>query len=165
MKTVLSIDIPDFNGGYKDFSEKDNKGRTLFSYAAERGSATMDLLLECTDLDINLQDNNGWTPLSYAVENVHVQMIEAILKRKDVDMNLGNMDRFMPLDYTGYTKQLEELSYTDHGRIADMLRMYGCADSLEVDYSTKRHETFLSFPGLQFKPEPETAQAKHALVT
>ncbi|KAK0215010.1 ankyrin repeat-containing domain protein [Armillaria fumosa] len=81
VKTVLSIDIPEFNGGYEDVSVKDSNGRILFS-AAEQGSTAVDLLLERADLDINSQDNKGRTPLSYAVENVRIRTIEAILKRK-----------------------------------------------------------------------------------
>ncbi|KAK0501763.1 ankyrin repeat-containing domain protein [Armillaria luteobubalina] len=156
MQTVLSIDIPDFNGGYEDVNVKDTNGRILFSYAAERGSVAVELLLERADLDINSQDNNGRTPLSYAVENARIRTVEAILKRKDVKVNLGDMNQLTPMGYADYSGQSEEWLYADRARIAHMLRMYGCADSKEVDYSTQIYMTSPSFPELQFKPEPET---------
>ncbi|KAK0466743.1 ankyrin repeat-containing domain protein [Desarmillaria tabescens] len=130
--TLISIAIPDFIGGDGDVNLKDGDGRTLFSYAAERGSPAVDLLLQCADLDINSQDKKGRTPLSYAAENGRMRIVKSILKRKDVDVNLSDSNGVTPL---GYTERAEALGVWMHdipSRIAHMLRMYGCADSTEV---------------------------------
>ncbi|KAF8539055.1 ankyrin repeat-containing domain protein, partial [Trichophaea hybrida] len=45
------------------------------------------LLLQRNDLDLNRCDQNGATTLTMAVESGSVEMVGAVLKRHDVDVN------------------------------------------------------------------------------
>ncbi|KAL0962486.1 hypothetical protein UPYG_G00340650 [Umbra pygmaea] len=70
-------------------------GYTGLHHASKMGSLeTVTLLLETGQVDINAQDSGGWTPIIWAAEHKHVQVIRALLNRgadvtlKDKEMNV-----------------------------------------------------------------------------
>lgn len=70
-------------------------GYTCLHHAAKQGSLDLvTLLLETGQVDINAQDSGGWTPLIWAAEHKHLEVIRALLNRgadvtiKDKEMNV-----------------------------------------------------------------------------
>ncbi|KAN0074233.1 Ankyrin repeat-containing domain protein [Elaphomyces granulatus] len=49
-----------------------------------------ELLLEREDIDINLPDNSGWTPLFFACSPYDLPMTKLLLDRPDIDVNRQN---------------------------------------------------------------------------
>lgn len=60
----------------------DEFGRNKLHYAANNGSALLVLKLLDEGIDINAQDNNGWTALHFAAQNSHFAVIDILLKHK-----------------------------------------------------------------------------------
>ncbi|XP_043994024.1 histone-lysine N-methyltransferase EHMT2 isoform X7 [Gambusia affinis] len=82
-------------------------GYTGLHHAAKLGNLEIvNMLLETGQVDVNAQDNGGWTPIIWAAEHKHVQVIKSLLNRgadvsiKDKELNLclhwaayaGNID-------------------------------------------------------------------------
>jgi ankyrin repeat protein len=67
---------------------RDNFGRTPLSYAAEHEVA-VELLLKA-DADVNSRDSLGGTPLSYGVKRKCVAVVEQLLRREGVEVDLGD---------------------------------------------------------------------------
>ncbi|KAJ7999937.1 hypothetical protein DPEC_G00199580 [Dallia pectoralis] len=70
-------------------------GYTGLHHASKLGSLEIvTLLLETGQVDINAQDSGGWTPIIWAAEHKHIQVIRALLNRgadvtlKDKEMNV-----------------------------------------------------------------------------
>ena len=103
-----------------DVNSKDNSGRTSLSWAAsirippglsaskimpllrmarERHEAVAKLLLRCGDVDVNLKDDSGRTPLSWAAEEGHEAMVKLLLGCDDIDVNLKDNSSRTPLSW------------------------------------------------------------------
>jgi ankyrin repeat protein len=66
--------------GEVNVNSKDIFGRTLLSYAAQKGyEATIKLLLK-NGVDVDSKDNNDWTPLLYTAKNGHFAVIVLLLE-------------------------------------------------------------------------------------
>uniref|UniRef100_A0A6Q2ZLN3 Euchromatic histone-lysine N-methyltransferase 2 n=1 Tax=Esox lucius TaxID=8010 RepID=A0A6Q2ZLN3_ESOLU len=70
-------------------------GYTGLHHASKLGNLEIvTLLLETGQVDINAQDSGGWTPIIWAAEHKHIQVIRALLNRgadvtlKDKEMNV-----------------------------------------------------------------------------
>jgi len=59
----------------------DVQGRNAFHYAAMHGYVTCTALLKAYQCDMNAQDDQGWTPVVYAVRGGHHRMVAGLLKR------------------------------------------------------------------------------------
>jgi serine/threonine-protein phosphatase 6 regulatory ankyrin repeat subunit B len=44
-------------------------------------------LLDNKLIDINIQDNDGWTPLMYASHNNYIEIVKLLLSYKDINVN------------------------------------------------------------------------------
>ncbi|KAM6959204.1 histone-lysine N-methyltransferase EHMT2 [Aplochiton taeniatus] len=73
----------------------EDDGYTGLHHAAKLGSLEIvNLLLETGQVDINAQDSGGWTPIIWAAEHKHLNVIRALLNRgadvtlKDKEMNV-----------------------------------------------------------------------------
>ncbi|KAM4630901.1 histone-lysine N-methyltransferase EHMT2 [Polymixia lowei] len=73
----------------------EDDGYTGLHHAAKLGNLDIvNLLLETGQVDINAQDSGGWTPIIWAAEHKHVDVIRALLNRgadvtiKDKEMNV-----------------------------------------------------------------------------
>ncbi|KAG8192003.1 hypothetical protein JTE90_001738 [Oedothorax gibbosus] len=82
------------NGAVADF--KGDNGMSSFHIAAKNGSLEiLQTLLMAKDVDINSQDDGGWTPIVWASEHDHFAVVKYLLKRganpniKDNEGNTG----------------------------------------------------------------------------
>ncbi|XP_074023325.1 histone-lysine N-methyltransferase EHMT2-like, partial [Numenius arquata] len=61
---------------------KEEDGSTCLHHAAKNGNLEMvDLLLSTGQVDVNAQDNGGWTPIIWAAEHKHIEVIRRLLTR------------------------------------------------------------------------------------
>ncbi|XP_056371565.1 histone-lysine N-methyltransferase EHMT2-like [Oenanthe melanoleuca] len=75
-------------GGCVYSKEKD--GSTCLHHAAKNGNLEMvELLLSTGQVDVNAQDNGGWTPIIWAAEHKHIEVIRRLLTR-GADVTLTN---------------------------------------------------------------------------
>uniref|UniRef100_A0A6Q2X478 Euchromatic histone-lysine N-methyltransferase 2 n=1 Tax=Esox lucius TaxID=8010 RepID=A0A6Q2X478_ESOLU len=75
--------------------QTEEDGYTGLHHASKLGNLEIvTLLLETGQVDINAQDSGGWTPIIWAAEHKHIQVIRALLNRgadvtlKDKEMNV-----------------------------------------------------------------------------
>ncbi|RFU23836.1 hypothetical protein B7463_g12501, partial [Scytalidium lignicola] len=61
--------------------------------------AVVELLLAKDDVDINSKDNDGQSPLTWAVQNEHEAIIELLLAKNDVDVNSKDNNGRTPLSF------------------------------------------------------------------
>uniref|UniRef100_A0A3Q1G5Q6 Uncharacterized protein n=1 Tax=Acanthochromis polyacanthus TaxID=80966 RepID=A0A3Q1G5Q6_9TELE len=64
-------------------------GYTGLHHAAKLGNLEIvGMLLETGQVDVNAQDSGGWTPIIWAAEHKHVDVIKSLLNRgADVSIN------------------------------------------------------------------------------
>jgi ankyrin repeat protein len=78
---LILLEMPCIN-----FETKDNYGKTLLMYSAEKGHKNVVMKLLENGADINAADNAGVTALMYAAENGHKAIVELLLnKGADID--------------------------------------------------------------------------------
>ena len=76
--------------GEKEYLSSEH--RTPLFEAVEIGNvAVVECLLERHDIDVNVKDGDGCTPLYVAFDEEEVEIAEMLLE-KDADSNIGNMD-------------------------------------------------------------------------
>nr|XP_009798518.1 PREDICTED: ankyrin repeat domain-containing protein, chloroplastic-like [Nicotiana sylvestris] len=66
-------------------------------YAVRTASTQMIKILLLYNVDINLQDHDGWTPLHLAVQSRRTDIVRLLLI-KGADKTLKNRDGLTPLD-------------------------------------------------------------------
>lgn len=49
--------------------------------------------------DINAQDNLGQTPAHYSAMHNHVEALKYLIKRKSIDLSIGNKNSKLPIHY------------------------------------------------------------------
>jgi hypothetical protein len=86
--------------------------------AAERGLSTEVSRLLSAGEDVNIRDDNGWTPLIAAASQGHSQTV-ALLIERGADINLK--------DYEGYTA-LRYARANGHTRVVEQLRAAGAKE-------------------------------------
>ncbi|KAI1365712.1 hypothetical protein F5Y08DRAFT_327890 [Xylaria arbuscula] len=69
----------------------------LFSAAKMDDAATVELLLKSGEVDPNLTDDYGRTPLSHAAELNNTRVIEILLHRIDISADLGDLNGQTPI--------------------------------------------------------------------
>ncbi|KAH6871832.1 ankyrin repeat-containing domain protein [Coprinopsis sp. MPI-PUGE-AT-0042] len=66
-------------------------GVTALILAAAVGSETITrLLLERTDVEVNQANQDGWTPLMFAILNGHLPVVKRLLKHPHIDLDATN---------------------------------------------------------------------------
>ncbi|KAL3849934.1 hypothetical protein ACJIZ3_011816 [Penstemon smallii] len=93
-------------------SMKDDEGKTALHCAAAEGKYNIcDYLIKQNNLDIDMRDGNGETPLHHAVLGEHLSVIQYLI-HGGADISLSNFQGYTPLHYAakkGHTEILELL--------------------------------------------------------
>ena len=72
----------------------------------------VDLLLSKNGIQVNLATNTGGTPLHWAANNGHDEVVKSLLRKDGIQVNLQDMNGNTPLAYAAEGR---------HGRIVEML--------------------------------------------
>ena len=70
---------------------QNSDGRTVLISAAARGELDIVNLLLSRGVDVNVKDNRGYTALAHALEARYPEVEEALLKRPELDPNVGGL--------------------------------------------------------------------------
>lgn len=102
--------------------ETSNRGQNLLHWAAEMGykQLTGHLLVWGSARDINIRDSLYNTPLHYASQKGHIDIVRMLLARPDVDINAENHRKETPLHLAareGWFEVVKELSLETSGRL------------------------------------------------
>uniref|UniRef100_A0A663FBK7 [histone H3]-lysine(9) N-methyltransferase n=1 Tax=Aquila chrysaetos chrysaetos TaxID=223781 RepID=A0A663FBK7_AQUCH len=82
-------------------------GSTCLHHAAKNGNLEMvDLLLSTGQVDVNAQDNGGWTPIIWAAEHKHIEVIRRLLTR-GADVTLTDNEENICLHWASFTGSAE----------------------------------------------------------
>nr|XP_024201799.1 histone-lysine N-methyltransferase EHMT1 isoform X23 [Pan troglodytes] len=88
---------------------KDAEGSTCLHLAAKKGHyEVVQYLLSNGQMDVNCQDDGGWTPMIWATEYKHVDLVKLLLS-KGSDINI----RDNPLSFSGFRCHLKEQGRRD----------------------------------------------------
>jgi ankyrin repeat protein len=74
------------------------------------------------DVDVNLKDKNGWTPIAHAVQGKSVEVVKLLLVREDVDINLRNKHGRTPISYAIESGSVE------------IIRLFLAQEHVDVNY-------------------------------
>uniref|UniRef100_A0A8C9RZ28 Euchromatic histone-lysine N-methyltransferase 2 n=1 Tax=Scleropages formosus TaxID=113540 RepID=A0A8C9RZ28_SCLFO len=106
-------------------------GSTGLHHAAKLGNLEIvNLLLGTGQVDINAQDSGGWTPIIWAAEHRHINVIRALLNR-GADVTLKDKEMNVCLHWASFAGSVE---------IAELLLNAGCPlSSVNVHGDTPLH--------------------------
>ena len=84
-----------------NYTDKDEHKRTVLHIAASNGSVELFELLysKSKRIDINAQDDRGWTPLHFATSKGHYKLCRHIIKYKNIKISVANEERNTPFLY------------------------------------------------------------------
>ncbi|CAM4639662.1 unnamed protein product [Lepidochelys olivacea] len=86
---------------------KEEDGSTCLHHAAKCGNLAMvSLLLATGQVDVNAQDNGGWTPIIWAAEHKHIEVIRMLLTR-GADVTLTDNEENICLHWASFTGSAE----------------------------------------------------------
>ncbi|XP_044026576.1 histone-lysine N-methyltransferase EHMT2 isoform X3 [Siniperca chuatsi] len=104
------------NGGCVYHVEED--GYTGLHHAAKLGNLEIvNMLLETGQVDVNAQDSGGWTPIIWAAEHKHVEVIKALLNR-GADVTISDKELNVCLHWAAYAGNVD---------IAELVLNSGCS--------------------------------------
>ncbi|XP_023265917.1 histone-lysine N-methyltransferase EHMT2-like [Seriola lalandi dorsalis] len=93
-------------------------GYTGLHHAAKLGSLEIvSMLLETGQVDVNAQDSGGWTPIIWAAEHKHVDVIRALLNR-GADVTINDKELNVCLHWAAYAGNVD---------IAELVLNAGCS--------------------------------------
>ncbi|XP_049607902.1 histone-lysine N-methyltransferase EHMT2 isoform X1 [Syngnathus scovelli] len=93
-------------------------GYTGLHHAAKQGNLEIvNILLETGQVDVNAQDNGGWTPIIWAAEHKHVDVIKVLLNR-GADVTINDKELNVCLHWAAYAGNVD---------IAEMVLNAGCS--------------------------------------
>lgn len=117
------------NGACVYHTEED--GYTGLHHAAKLGNLeTVNMLLETGQVDVNAQDSGGWTPIIWAAEHKHVDVIKALLNR-GADVTINDKELNVCLHWAAYAGNVD---------IAELVLNAGCSlASVNVHGDTPLH--------------------------
>ncbi|XP_066215876.1 histone-lysine N-methyltransferase EHMT2 isoform X4 [Saccopteryx leptura] len=82
---------------------KEEDGSTCLHHAAKIGNLEMvSLLLSTGQVDVNAQDSGGWTPIIWAAEHKHIEVIRMLLTR-GADVTLTDNEENICLHWASFT--------------------------------------------------------------
>ncbi|XP_067416356.1 histone-lysine N-methyltransferase EHMT2 isoform X2 [Emydura macquarii macquarii] len=86
---------------------QEEDGSTCLHHAAKCGNLAMvSLLLATGQVDVNAQDNGGWTPIIWAAEHKHIEVIRLLLTR-GADVTLTDNEENICLHWASFTGSAE----------------------------------------------------------
>jgi len=110
---------PDFGGPNKILP---GRHRTMLNVAATKGDCeVIELLLAYPDIDLNVHDVYGWTPLMTAVRHGKLEVARMLLQHKDIDVNQTGRT-YLPWTALTHAKLRE------HNEMIDLLVSHGAID-------------------------------------
>ena len=86
---------------------KNGPGGLLHTASSNGHVEVVKLLLAFPDINANLKDSNGQTPLSFACESGQVSVVQLLLKDYRVDVTLADNDGRTPLWWASYSGKHE----------------------------------------------------------
>uniref|UniRef100_A0A665VDX7 Euchromatic histone-lysine N-methyltransferase 2 n=1 Tax=Echeneis naucrates TaxID=173247 RepID=A0A665VDX7_ECHNA len=96
----------------------EDDGYTGLHHAAKLGSLEIvSMLLETGQVDVNAQDSGGWTPIIWAAEHKHVDVIKALLNR-GADVTINDKELNVCLHWAAYAGNVD---------IAELVLNSGCS--------------------------------------
>ncbi|CAG5887278.1 unnamed protein product [Menidia menidia] len=106
-------------------------GYTGLHHAAKLGNLEIvNMLLETGQVDVNAQDSGGWTPIIWAAEHKHVEVIKSLLNR-GADVSINDKELNVCLHWAAYAGSVD---------IAEMVLNAGCSlSSVNVHGDTPLH--------------------------
>uniref|UniRef100_A0A672II97 Euchromatic histone-lysine N-methyltransferase 2 n=1 Tax=Salarias fasciatus TaxID=181472 RepID=A0A672II97_SALFA len=106
-------------------------GYTGLHHAAKLGNLeTVNMLLETGQVDVNAQDSGGWTPIIWAAEHKHVDVIKSLLNR-GADVTINDKELNVCLHWAAYAGNVD---------IAELVLNAGCSlASVNVHGDTPLH--------------------------
>ncbi|XP_071383588.1 histone-lysine N-methyltransferase EHMT2 isoform X2 [Centroberyx affinis] len=109
----------------------EDDGYTGLHHAAKLGSLEIvNMLLETGQVDINAQDSGGWTPIIWAAEHKHVDVIRALLNR-GADVTIMDKEKNVCLHWASFAGSVD---------IAELVLNAGCSlASLNMHGDTPLH--------------------------
>ncbi|KAM9384369.1 histone-lysine N-methyltransferase EHMT2 isoform 2-T2 [Pholidichthys leucotaenia] len=117
------------NGACVYHAEED--GYTGLHHAAKLGNLEIvTILLETGQVDVNAQDSGGWTPIIWAAEHKHVEVIKVLLDR-GADVSVKDKELNVCLHWAAYAGSVD---------IAELVLNTGCSlSSVNVHGDTPLH--------------------------
>uniref|UniRef100_A0AAQ5X073 Euchromatic histone-lysine N-methyltransferase 2 n=1 Tax=Amphiprion ocellaris TaxID=80972 RepID=A0AAQ5X073_AMPOC len=106
-------------------------GYTGLHHAAKLGNLEIvGMLLETGQVDVNAQDSGGWTPIIWAAEHKHVDVIKSLLNR-GADVSINDKELNVCLHWAAYAGNVD---------IAELVLNAGCSlASVNVHGDTPLH--------------------------
>uniref|UniRef100_A0A3Q2QFF9 Euchromatic histone-lysine N-methyltransferase 2 n=1 Tax=Fundulus heteroclitus TaxID=8078 RepID=A0A3Q2QFF9_FUNHE len=106
-------------------------GYTGLHHAAKLGNLEIvNMLLETGQVDVNAQDNGGWTPIIWAAEHKHVKVIKSLLNR-GADVSIKDKELNVCLHWAAYAGNID---------IAELVLNAGCSlSSVNMHGDTPLH--------------------------
>lgn len=96
VKMILNRE--DITTKYKNF--KDSKGLTsLHRACCKRHIEIVQLLLEQSDIDVNIKDIEGWTPLHYMTYADYTDVVKVLLEHPRINVNEKDINGCTPIKY------------------------------------------------------------------
>ncbi|TNN59737.1 Histone-lysine N-methyltransferase EHMT2 [Liparis tanakae] len=93
-------------------------GYTGLHHAAKLGNLEIvNMLLETGQVDVNAQDNGGWTPIIWSAEHKHVDVIKVLLNR-GADVTISDKELNVCLHWAAYAGNVD---------IAELVLNSGCS--------------------------------------
>jgi ankyrin repeat protein len=97
----------------ENISERGENGESALHKVSFSVNTTdaIDFMLDTGELDINGVDNNGWTPLHYAIRGTNCDINARHLIRKGADPTIANKEGDTPLHYAAsHAKEIETIN-------------------------------------------------------
>ncbi|XP_017285069.1 histone-lysine N-methyltransferase EHMT2 isoform X4 [Kryptolebias marmoratus] len=109
----------------------EDDGYTGLHHAAKFGNLEIvKMLLETGQVDVNAQDSGGWTPIIWAAEHKHVEVIKSLLNR-GADVTINDKELNVCLHWAAYAGNVD---------IAELVLNAGCSlSSVNVHGDTPLH--------------------------
>uniref|UniRef100_A0A1A9VK18 ANK_REP_REGION domain-containing protein n=1 Tax=Glossina austeni TaxID=7395 RepID=A0A1A9VK18_GLOAU len=82
-----------------DVAAKDDRGKTLLHWAAEKGYTDIVNTLLGKGADVNAKDNYGETPIYLALQYGHVDVAKVLSEAKGININIADKNGKIPLDW------------------------------------------------------------------
>ena len=101
--------------------------------AAEKGEAHLITLLIAAGADVNVADDYGWTPLSWAANKGHTECVRLLLAAPGIDVNKPDKNGWTPLSWAA-----------DMGR-TECVRLLLAAPGININQATQHGATPLSW--------------------